>query len=101
MSQRNEHASRAGRFQCSRCGSWTTSGDFVPSFVCDQCWHPRSHLSRNSLLAENGKNAVNGARIVGRPKAPTTRAIACDDFPTGFQAMLSVLGASLKRSRIV
>lgn len=30
----------AGRFQCSRCGSWTSAGDFTPSFVCTRCWRP-------------------------------------------------------------
>jgi hypothetical protein len=64
------------------------SGQRAASFSLD-CGH-----SGASFSAANGKNAVNGARIVGDTEAPKTRASACDDFPTGFQATLAVLEAS-------
>lgn len=42
MSTGAQVSSHDGLFECSRCGSWTSAGDFAPAFICDRCWVPRN-----------------------------------------------------------
>ena len=40
ISERSGLAIANGLFECSRCGAWVSEGDFVPQFVCDNCFTP-------------------------------------------------------------
>lgn len=72
LQRSSQVASPSGCFQCSRCRSWTSYGDFVPEFVCDRCWRPHSrHFV--STVPRKPESADSGLGMVETP-GPLPRA---------------------------